>query len=380
MKTPRARTVTHILLITLFCGLITLPLLGTFFHWDFYPYQGENRKLAELPDCRRLSLAELPAACDAYCNDHFGFRNTFLRHYTRLTKKYLKGGKKEMALGRDGWMFLDKTIRDYMGLYKLPEPAAKELAGALVARKDLLARNGIPYLLVIAPDKIKIYPDKKPELQLNTNAITRMDQLRAGLPDSFQTNLLYLRDALKAARTEKQVYYVNDTHWTDYGAYVGYREIIRELQAWRPDLTPVSLEDFNTVVTNYSGDLVTMNGGGKAFPVERLIRKPHPEISVTDYPVGPAKSWHSWPANVNPPQLFTNPQGRGRVLVFHDSFGEPLKDLLPLNFGQTAFFWIYSSPEALDDLIAGFHPDLVIEIHIERRIDLFLDAPVGDHH
>ncbi|MFA6173007.1 MAG: hypothetical protein WC701_04920 [Kiritimatiellales bacterium] len=378
MKKSRCQAITEILIIVLFCGIISLPFVGTVFHWDFYPYQGENRKLAEFPDFKTLSLAELPEAFDAYCNDHFGFRNTFLRRYTRLSKQLLKSGKKDVVLGSDNWMFLDTTLKDYMGFRKWPETTVKKLSDTLLSRKEQLALKGIPYLLVIAPDKIKIYPDKKPELNPATNTIRRIDQLKSALPESFKTNLLYLCDALKAARAEKETYYANDTHWTDYGAYIGYRETIRRMQTWRPDLKALPLDSLNITAISHEGDLVAMNGSGKPIPAECLNLNESQKISVTDYPVGPAQNWHIWPKNVAPPQLFTNPAGRGRLLIFHDSFGEPLMRFIPSNFEQTAFFWIYSSPEALDALIAEFHPDFVVEIHVERRIDLFLDTPGSD--
>jgi hypothetical protein len=344
-------------------------LIGTVFHWDFYPYQGENRRLAEFPDFKTLPLAKLPAAFDAYCNDHFGFRNTFLRRYNRLSKKILHTSR--VMHGADGWMFLRSTIHDYMGFRKYTEPSVKALSDTLISRKAQAEKAGITCLAVIAPDKIKVYPDKLENLNPPPDTIRRMDQLEAALPTSFKTNLLYLCDALKAARTEREVYYANDTHWTDYGAYIGYLEIIRRLRTWHPGLKELPLDAFDIVKTSHIGDLSILSSEDNSIPAEIIEVKNSMGISATNYPVGLAQNWHAW-RNAKPPQLFTNPAGQGRLLVFHDSFGGSLMKFLPSNFEQTAFFLMYSSPEALDALIKEFRPDCIIEIHVERRMELFL--------
>lgn len=372
MKTRRTKTISQVLSIVLFSILLPLPLIGTFFHWDFYPYQGENRRLAELPNVKTLPASDLPQAVDAYVNDHFGFRNTFIRRYTRLKKKIFHTSPNEVVCGADDWMFMDITIKDYMGFRPFEDSTVQTLCDILKSRKEQTALAGIPYLLAIAPDKIKVYADKKPNLDPQEDTICRLKQLQSALPRSYDANLLYLLPALTKEKEKSTVYWCNDTHWNDYGAYTGYREIIKKMQQWDPSLKPLSLNNFTQTTTHHTGDLIALNGGGKDTSATEMTWNGAP-IAVCDYPVGPEQTWHTWPKNVPPPQLYSSTQGHGRLLVLHDSFGVGLMKFLPHNFEQTAFFWIYSSPEALDALIRDFRPDLILEVHVERRMHLFLN-------
>lgn len=108
----------------------------------------------------------------------------------------------------------------------------------------------------------------------------------------------------------------------------------------------------------------------------KLIPKNIAQITIEDYPLDPAdepKSWHSWPKNALP-SLRINPEQTGRILVFGDSFGYHLLTYLPQHFNQTAFFQMYASKDNMTALIEDFQPDVILEIHLERMLDTFIQT------
>ena len=162
-----------IVLSILFCGLIALPFIGTLFQWDLYPYLGENRVLSAPPK-KTTPVEDLPTVFEAYYADHFGFRNTLIRRYQKL---YGKTSSK-VLFGEDGWLFLESSVKDYLGL-RPHAPKQIEIIGQhYEKRRAWLAERNIAYLLIVPPDKVEIYPD---QLSINipeeTVRVTRYDQL-----------------------------------------------------------------------------------------------------------------------------------------------------------------------------------------------------------
>jgi alginate O-acetyltransferase complex protein AlgJ len=110
--------------ILLFLGLIVIPWTNDLFH--FYRASNlsltENRLLAKKPPLLFSFLDPYPAAYEQFYNDHFVFREQFLRVYTQLILHGFERSPVPAAvdLGKDGWYFnsrRDKQI--YQGKQNL---------------------------------------------------------------------------------------------------------------------------------------------------------------------------------------------------------------------------------------------------------------------
>ena len=78
------------MIIGAFLYMIYAPLIMTDFSTQTVWSSTEKRRLAERPalDLRPGTLVTFPSRFEAYFNDHFGYRNLFIRRYNRIMKKY----------------------------------------------------------------------------------------------------------------------------------------------------------------------------------------------------------------------------------------------------------------------------------------------------
>jgi hypothetical protein len=248
-----------------------------------------------------------------------------------------------VVVGSDGWLFFGNQCQQGIDQYRGLRPLTPDELSAIVAYwrsiEAELSKRGIPFLVVIAPDKHAIYPDRLPE-HLSEAGRSPTDQLMAA--DLGPLRVLDLRPAMLAARrrTDLALYHRNDSHWNDLGAYVAYREVLRELGTG----TAIDCGDGDFVrVTSQFGDLVPLAGRGFEVPTETTAVR-HERFDGTITVTGGRN-----------PAPRTMPSGRrirvtdelgfeatnlardGTILVIGDSFLDGMVPYLNQSFGKVVY-------------------------------------------
>jgi hypothetical protein len=360
------------LLAALFLTSLFLPLVGAFFHWDPAGGSNENRRLAERPSLPRsfADLAVYPQRWLNFYRDHFGLRNTLIR-YVAVCRLHGLGDDMvgNVVIGKSGWLFLrsmgDENFFAFRGLSPLSADQLDAWQDLLENRSAWLAAQGIPYLLVIPPDKQSIYPEYLPAGLAPGRGESRLDQLVDRLRQSHSpVHFLDLRPALLAAKSSGLLYHRTDTHWNDSGAFVGYRQIIQAVKNLLPQwkIVPQTLDDFRVVPTGPEvGDLARMMDMPDQYPDQGLgLTRKKP------YPVDPELSGIRRVVTIDN----HNPK-LPRLVFIRDSFAISLIPMLAPHFGRIAYAFQYTMDPVL---IQAEKPDLVIDEFIERN--LYLDPPV----
>jgi len=314
------------------------------------------------------TLLQFPKNFEAYYNDHFGFREVLIDRYHReMRKRFGQSGVPNVIVGKDGWYFWggNGLLDDFRGLLPLTEQRLIFWKEDLVRKRDWLAKRGIHYLFVFVPDKQTIYPEYLPDYFQKAKGTTRIEQLMEYLKQDRDVTILDLRPGLLNAKSEKQLYQKTDTHWNDYGAFVGYREMMRKISQWFPkeQLKP----DFyfhDTMVERPAGDLAKMLG------LHETIREMCPLLKERHFCAQPME------LNLEIENLSkmkeTEPFMKGckdahlRAVVFRDSFFSRIEPFLSENFQQVLYLWQSFDQKIVERLINNFHPDLVIEEKVER--------------
>jgi alginate O-acetyltransferase complex protein AlgJ len=363
--------------------LTGLPLLGTFFEWDFYPAEDENRRMAEFPKFGTLPLKDWPEQTEVWFQDHFGFRNTFIRRQRKMMEGVF-GRTSDRALeGLNGWFYLkdNGNISDFLGLRKLSDEKMEELRVSFEGRQRWLEEQGVEYLLVIPPNKPVVYPEHLPaDIQADRGADGIMQWKDYLAEKGSALNLLDLRDSLLRSKPEGTLYFPNDTHWSYLGSYFGYRAVIEGLIEWFPDLKPLPLSSCERVPLEHKGDLVAMIGGGRPAVTASINLVPEASLTnrlqVVDVHIPETNSLLEEAGSV---LAVRNPDGEGKVVIFHDSFGGPgWQRFFPLHFSETVFIAVWRpTAEQLRDAVETFRPDVVINEQIHRNI-LHKPQPVFD--
>ncbi len=107
-------------------------------------------------------------AVERFVADRLPFREEFLRVQVAVNRAFGKFINPEVVvMGKEGWIFLgntfDRGIDKYRGIVRF-ERRQLEAFGQYFRETSLaLQRQGVPFLLVVVPDKHSVYPEFLPE-------------------------------------------------------------------------------------------------------------------------------------------------------------------------------------------------------------------------
>jgi alginate O-acetyltransferase complex protein AlgJ len=321
------------------------------------------------------ALATFPSRFEAYFNDHFGYRNLFIRRYNRIMKKYFaKSSVPNVLIGKNNWLFFTESnlIDDFVGADPFTQSELEIWRSNLEHKRDWLAKHGIRYLFVVAPNKQTIYSEYLPDYLQKDRGQSRLQQLVAYLKTFSDVSILDLSAALIEEKKRHRVYYMTDTHWNDRGAYTAYRAIMDRVGQWFPTVSLKQIkiiEDKN--ILGPGGDLAGMLDMADTMQEERPVLRGQPtacssEIkqAVADFRKIPADQVRSAPF------VTTCDASKLRAVVFRDSFFEALIPFIAEDFNRTVYIWKQYDHAILKELIARQKPQIVIEEMVERLLIL----------
>lgn len=130
--------------------------------------------------------------------------------------------------GEDGFVFWgdiqNNNFSQAVGRRTLSQAELQQWIDSLRTVRDQLAEAGIAFYVVPSPGKWDVYPEKLPAWARSIDGSGPLDQLLAAAPD---LPIIDLRADLRAAATTVPVYSTVNSHWSDYGAWVGWQTISR---------------------------------------------------------------------------------------------------------------------------------------------------------
>jgi hypothetical protein len=354
-----------------FLILTCLPLSGLVLGFDREFILPENRNLAPWPSFQpdRATLGALSGKFEAHFNDHFGFRKRLI-YVLALAKVQGLGvtSNSGVTLGSDGWLYLasDSAMRSYRATRPFAPEQLESYRKILEARRDWLASRGIPYVLIIPPNKDTIYPEFVPAAYTKVHPESRLDQLLDYMKEHSSVSIIDVRSDLLRARRLERVYDVTDSHWNLPGAYVAYARIIEALSERFPQARPIPRSEFCEVVeSGPGGDLALMLGIANRLPEARVK-------------LAPRDGWHfrrldgAFPiaARCAYPELTVATERAGaalpRAVLFRDSFAENLIPFLAEHFERMLCIWDKSFDPTI---IEHERPSVVIQEMVERSLE-----------
>ncbi len=268
-----------------------------------------------------------------------------------------------VLIGREGWLYYtgDRSIQDYQGLQQLSQEHLDLIDRKLARIKLQMERQGIAFLVVIAPDKHTIYPEYLPENIQKVQPGTRLDQILEYNQSHAQVPILDLRAEMLFRKTADVIYYRTDSHWNDLGAYDAYAEIMKALLPRFPVLQPRPLDDFSLSRSEVSGrglaELISL----QYFLTDEMVTL----APLFERRAGPAEvtflpedSMLTFARQIDDPTLPT-------AVIFRDSFSTTLVPYFEEHFRRSVFVWSY---QVDFDLVIHEQPDIVILEVVERKL------------
>jgi hypothetical protein len=319
-----------------------------------------------------------------YLEKTFGFRKLLVRLQNILDIFWLRSASHYQTVikGKSNWLFLsqensDLNVVDDYRSGRLFNPAQLERwVNIYKERQEWLAKRGIHYLIVVAPNKHTVYPEFLPDQYNRINPISRTDQLMQALT-AAGVEALDLRPVMAEVKTKALAYYRTDTHWTTFGAFAGYVQIMKTLAKWFPRFEPDIRGNFDiTISPDLNGGLASMLALSDLFPEERVSFIPQTPRRAVESTDPNFKRSNFQPSVV----METGDSDLPKAVIIRDSFAHELVPFLSEHFSRALYLWPYpSTSRAIRDFdkeaIEREKPDIVIDEFVERYFTEFPAKP-----
>lgn len=265
-----------------------------------------------------------------------------------------KGGHPIVAVGRDGWLFLQGELDT------LCSPPVGFATAVARWREfvDIIRSTGRKVVLLIAPEKSTIYPEYIAPRTISWPCAQRQKaRLWSQIEALHNPGVVALRRPLLAMKhrdPRRLLYLPLDSHWNDIGALLVARDALRRVGGQ----AQISTGDIHAGIVRYTGDMTRFTGAVRTglAPSETVQRAGAGPVTTTFKRLGMS--------------ITQTPGGAGPVipkttLFLHDSYGEAAVPMLqPYAARLVELTWLFTTPRQIVQLIR--QSDTVILETIER--------------
>ncbi|KAA9111245.1 alginate O-acetyltransferase AlgX-related protein [Microbacterium rhizomatis] len=313
-----------------------------------------------------------PAAQEPWITDRAAAEATWQQHSAETAERYV--------IGPNGWIFWSEYVDQYasqaVGRDLLTATQVQQWIDHFTAVRDAMAARGIEFYVMVTPSTSSIYPEELPLWMQALRGSTIMDQV---IGASGDLPIIDLRADLVAQKDgPAHLFSWSNSHWTEYGAYVAWKQIATCVNAMNPDSPPLKIPaisgatvvgDFNEwapfgvkspgadwAVPDFTDPLMDVTRTDKTGVTETV-----PGTSVTDLSILPAET--------TVPASWTGKS----ALIFRDSMGGGLSPLWQQAYSPT---WQVNEPYITGttqmsnyaQAVEEHHPDVVIVQLAERYL------------
>jgi hypothetical protein len=235
----------------------------------------------------------------------------------------------------------------------LEERGLERWTDIMEKRAKFTKESDFAYACLIPPNQHSVYPEHLPddvELSDRRPVNQLLEHLRS---EGVEVPMLYPLEQIREARSVRPTYGPVDSHWNDWGAFMGYQALCDELEGQGVALRRLSEDDLTWDEVDARGDL-----GIKCTPPETAV-EPQASIVRTD-----SRLLSDNRIRNRGRMLEYESDAPSKVLVFGESFGYVLVKYLSETFGRTVYVHM---PEIFDpEVIDKEEPDAVVTIINER--------------
>lgn len=298
-------------------------------------------------------------------DNNFYQRKYLIENFNHLKLKIGDRVFSQVLIGQGGWMEYagGNNLDDFQNSYPITDESVYQIAQNIQLCTENAQKQGRIFLVLVAPNKASIYPDKLPSEIRPLADKSRLEEINDYLEQNNLPKIIDPTSALKLAREDYQVYLKTDTHWNSIGAYVAYTEIIKTLSQYYPEIQAFPIKKI---------------GFKQGDPVARDLANLINTKYIVEADLVPVfKNTVAYSANLPDISGFMgfssiNDKSAPSLLMFSDSFGVMyLNNFLKMHFSRSFFFHRDSSSKYLNNQIFNqFDPDIIIYQVVERNLQM----------
>jgi len=368
----------------LFITMLTLPLIFVDLSKNRVSVK-ENRMLAEFPDFNDLKhhQGQFIRDFDKWFQDSIGFRKQLLELYNVMgintwmnTVMYREGNIVYLIGENENHFFAGENgffIRWFQGEQIFSDEQLANMASKLEEVKVFLEGKGIPLVVMFCTLKELIYPEYYPKSIKRGHEPNQYDVIVNYLQEHTSIDVFSIKQALLAEKDNYMLYPVSSgdlNHYTEIGAFFAYRDLMKHINVYFPDIVPIDLDD---IVISYDKKYNNILEPDVNFKKEKSYKK----LDASFFDDIEAKLRFPWDK-----VAYENIDGNLPViLVFNDSYGGYSRDdyekkfltqFIASHFSKAIFFHYYNL-EYLEEYVAKYKPDIVVFESSDILINIFAD-------
>ena len=298
----------------------------------------ENRYLAKIPEFSFEDLVngKYAESLDTYINDHFIFRNFWLKLNSVVQLSTGKTENNEVYIGEDGYLF-EK--------FEYTEAQEKNLKKATDVINNFALKTNTPTYFLLVPNSIYINRDKLPENAQIANQEKIIKNVYSSCNEKVKT--INVINMLEENRN-LQLYFKTDHHMTSLGTYLLYTEFCKVANITATPLTEYKEEiassdflgtfDSKAQVLNQEADKITVYKNDINTSVEgNYDGKIYNSIFNEDYLT--KKDKYSYFLNGNNAKVVikTKVENNKKLLIIKDSYAHILSQFICDNYEEIHF-------------------------------------------
>lgn len=172
---------------------------------------------------------------DNWFNDRFNLRSYFVGIFNTL--KIEAAGRNEIGVydKKNGFLYNSYEF------YKVDIPDVDKNFQELYKLNDFCKNHNIKLYVLIVPLRTDLYPSEKSHYE-DKNINKRFLDYLENEVKLRDIKIIYPYKELQQAGT--QTFFQTENHWTDDGAYIGYKTLMQEIKKDFPDLKILNENDF----------------------------------------------------------------------------------------------------------------------------------------
>ena len=355
-----------LLLVAFFCCLF-VPMMDIS---DGVSSQRENRMLAVKPALKEILKGKINTGggYEEWFNDHFCGRVALIKIHDTIRNMLSRIVRAKYAIyfKDSGWLFW------LLGQHwNFSSTFSESIVQNLIQLNQFCQQNKIKLYVLEVPRKEHIYKDIF-TLGFDKQKFIKVSQAQETIrAEARIRNIPWIYPYKELCNAAKQdfVFFKWSHHWTDWGAFVGYRELMKEINKDFPDMPIVSLDNYQKSQNQLIRDEWHRNYW-LGF-TERLL-------NFSDDPLN--RSTYNYYDHSNGDEIalkvgkftkeFAYPEGKRKVMLIGTSQNENLLQFLPysttylkfirLNRGQVKKADEFKIMKLYKKDILAFKPDILI--------------------
>lgn len=361
------------LLTRIFCSAFIIMLILPLIFINLKPGEisiAENRRLAPMPVLYKSDGQKndsFISDLEVWVDDNIGFRSLLVLMNADLQFYFFKGleNNGDYYLGPHGELNYASAemLKDYCHVNLRSEDELEELASAYETVNSYLEELGAQFFYMQCWDKHSIYPEYFPQTVHQYGKISRTDQMIETLQQKTVVKIISPKEELVNLKDTYDTYSVwgDPTHWSQRGAYIGYLQVMRAINAKNDGKYKVLKEEDFEITWTDQGKILFGGIHKEDFQEDFQIKRP--EAHQTDEEPLYQSPWQSVSRHV---YVNDSVKNNDTLLVIGDSYIDSfiIEDFAE-SFHKTVMVWGENMVNIIE-LIDYYRPTIVLNENAER--------------